>query len=240
MTEPKPSDPCPCHSGKVYGDCCGPILGGAQKAPTAEALMRARYTAYAIDDVDFLFASSGDAVRAEFDPAGAHKWARNSVWTGMEVLDVQRGGIDDDEGSVEFVAHYTVKRQPFSHHERSLFKRVEGEWRFIDGELITPENQKGRPQGRPQRPLPLRLRQEIQTLLRPLSGKLGSLEAWRARRATKSLRPKKGTAPRRPFFCPQPFRKSRRGGWTAGTVPAGSPAPFASSRKSAPPPPDRP
>ena len=143
MTELKPSDPCPCHSGKVYGDCCGLIIGGDQKAPTAESLMRARYTAYAIDNVDFLFASSGDAIRAEFDAAGAHKWARNSVWTGMEVLDVQGGGIDDNEGTVEFVAHYTVKHQPFSHHERSLFKRVEGEWRFIDGELITPENQKG-------------------------------------------------------------------------------------------------
>ena len=146
MTQPEASAPCPCHSGKAYGDCCGPILGGTQAALTAEALMRARYTAYALDNVDFLYASSGDAVRAELDPEGSHKWARNSVWTGMEVLDVQGGGVDDDEGTVEFVAHYTVKQRPFSHHERSVFRRVGGEWRFIDGELITPEaGQKGVP-----------------------------------------------------------------------------------------------
>ncbi len=68
MTELKASDPCPCHSGKVYGDCCGPIIGGDQKGSTAEALIRAPHTAYAIYDVDFLLASSRHPLRAAFAP----------------------------------------------------------------------------------------------------------------------------------------------------------------------------
>ena len=42
---------CPCGSGTAYGACCGPLHDGAP-APTAEALMRSRYTAYALDRTD--------------------------------------------------------------------------------------------------------------------------------------------------------------------------------------------
>ena len=142
MTKPQSGDLCPCHSGKAFGDCCGPILDGSQKALTAEALMRARYSAYATDNTDFLYASCGEEAREEFDVEGAHKWSRGSVWTGMEVLATEAGGVNDDEGIVEFIANYSVKQRPFAHHERSTFRRIEGEWRFIDGELITPD-QKG-------------------------------------------------------------------------------------------------
>ena len=134
MTYPA-ANPCPCGSGKTFAECCGPILEGEAKAKTAERLMRARYTAYATDDIDFLFQSSGPEVREEFDRESTRRWAEGSEWTGMEVLDVERGGEGDDEGTVEFIAHYTVQGRPFNHQERSLFRRIDGEWRFIDGKL---------------------------------------------------------------------------------------------------------
>nr|WP_316226808.1 SEC-C metal-binding domain-containing protein [Bradyrhizobium sp. SZCCHNS3052] len=37
---------CPCGSGLPYDRCCGPYLDGDDQPPTAEALMRSRYTAY--------------------------------------------------------------------------------------------------------------------------------------------------------------------------------------------------
>lgn len=43
---PKPSQACPCFSGKPYGDCCKPFHDG-QKLPQPQELMRARYAAYA-------------------------------------------------------------------------------------------------------------------------------------------------------------------------------------------------
>ena len=42
------TEACPCGSGATYGECCGPIHDGTAKAKTAEALMRARYSAYAV------------------------------------------------------------------------------------------------------------------------------------------------------------------------------------------------
>ncbi len=132
---PSAASPCPCGSGKAFAECCGPILDGTASAKTAEQLMRARYAAYAADDIDFLFRSSGPEVRDEFDRESTRRWAEGSEWTGMEVLDVERGGEDDDEGVVEFVAHYTVQGKAFNHQERSLFRRIDGEWRFIDGKL---------------------------------------------------------------------------------------------------------
>ncbi|MDR0401008.1 MAG: SEC-C domain-containing protein [Treponema sp.] len=36
---------CPCLSGLPYEECCGPYISSAENPPTAEALMRSRYTA---------------------------------------------------------------------------------------------------------------------------------------------------------------------------------------------------
>lgn len=139
---------CPCGSGKAKADCCGPILDGARPAETAEQLMRARYAAYATDNIDFLYNSSGPQVQAEFDAESSRRWSEGSEWLGMEVLATEAGTAADDEGVVEFVARYRVNKTDFEHHERSLFKRVEGQWKFIDGELVKPKpivNEQPRP-----------------------------------------------------------------------------------------------
>ena len=66
MSENK--DLCPCGSGKKYGECCEPIIKGKSKALTAEALMRARYTSYVKQEIDFILTSceEGDGI-AEID-----------------------------------------------------------------------------------------------------------------------------------------------------------------------------
>ncbi len=130
---------CYCGSGKPFAHCCEPILNLAQKAETAEALMRARYTAYATCNIDFLYASSGEEVQADFDPEASRRWAEGSEWKGMEVVATEEGGEQDEEGIVEFIARYSVNGTDFEHHERSLFQRVKGEWKFIDGILVKPD-----------------------------------------------------------------------------------------------------
>ncbi len=127
---------CPCGSGKPKEACCEPILSGAKQAETAEQLMRARYTAYALHDIDFLYNSSGSEVQQEFDPEASRRWAEGSEWHGMDVLAKEAGEAGDDEGVVEFIAHYSVNGTDFEHHERSLFRKVNGVWKFIDGELV--------------------------------------------------------------------------------------------------------
>ena len=95
--------------------------------------MRARYSAYAVCDTDFLYKYSGDEVRKEFDAEASKNWSKQAQWNGMEIIREEKGGKDDDEGVVEFVARYKAGDRDCEHYERSVFRRVDGEWRFIDG-----------------------------------------------------------------------------------------------------------
>jgi SEC-C motif-containing protein len=137
---------CPCGTGRPFEACCGPYLAGALP-PTAEALMRSRYTAYARGEVDYVFGSHDPATRKDIDEAAVAKWSRESQWLGLEVRATERGGVDDDEGTVEFVARWRDNAGEQRHHERSLFRRVDGRWFYVDGQMV-----KGAPAVREERP----------------------------------------------------------------------------------------
>ena len=126
---------CPCTSGKTFGACCGPVLSGKAPALTAEALMRARYSAYATGAVDFLYESSGPEVRAEFNEETTREWSKTAVWKGLEILETEKGGENDEEGYVSFVARYAAQDKDCEHCESAYFKKIDGKWRFIDGKI---------------------------------------------------------------------------------------------------------
>ncbi len=133
----KKTEKCPCGSGKTYGDCCGPIIAGTTNAPTAEALMRARYSAYAAHEIDFILSSCVRKAGAEeIDPAETRKWSEESQWLGLTVHGTQRGGPADDEGVVDFSAHYTRNGLKDEHRESASFKKVEGKWLYAEGRLV--------------------------------------------------------------------------------------------------------
>lgn len=46
--------PCPCRSGNYFKLCCQPIVDSGELSPSPEALLRARFTAYAQEKVDFI------------------------------------------------------------------------------------------------------------------------------------------------------------------------------------------
>jgi len=129
---------CPCGSGAAYDKCCGPIISGESKAETAQALMRARYSAYVKQDVDFLLNSLHPDGAGGVDRESTKAWAQNAKWHGLEILDTAAGGSKDETGEVEFVAKYTMQDEPQRHHERGMFKRHNGQWRYLDGNEIHP------------------------------------------------------------------------------------------------------
>ncbi len=132
----KNEDTCPCKSGRLFGECCGPIIAGTAKAETAEALMRARYSSYVTGDVDFLRTSATEAVQAEFDPEASKNWSKMATWHGLEILKTEKGGKDDSEGTVEFRALYSANGEFCNHHEVAQFVKVGGDWKFAEGELV--------------------------------------------------------------------------------------------------------
>ena len=122
-------DPCPCGSGTAYGGCCGPLHDGTP-APTAEALMRSRYSAYAVGDLDHLFRTWHPRTR----PAGLGP-APGLAWVGLEVLRTVAGGAEDETGVVEFRARFRDSRGEQVMRETSRFQRRGGRWVYVDDDL---------------------------------------------------------------------------------------------------------
>src|SRR5262245_8518541 len=119
------TDPCPCNSALAYGDCCARWYAGAS-APSAEALMRSRYTAFVLCNEPYLLATWHATTRPRsvaFD--GRQKWL------GLRILDASSTGADTAE--VEFVARYRIGGGSAARlHERSRFVREAGRWFYVD------------------------------------------------------------------------------------------------------------
>ena len=121
----KSSALCPC-GGKSYASCCAPYHKGSP-APTAEALMRSRYTAYALKLEPYLLATWHPDTR----PATADLDSDDGRWIGLEV---KRHMLESaDRAIVEFVARYKLGGRAHRLHEISRFAREDGCWLYVDG-----------------------------------------------------------------------------------------------------------
>jgi SEC-C motif-containing protein len=129
---------CPCTSGKNYADCCGPVIAGTRKAATAAELMRSRYSAYALGEVDWLVQSQHPDGRTHVDRRATEEWSKRSTWHRLEILQTTDGGAEDQEGFVEFKAYYTLGGEDITHHEVASFHRIDGDWYFMDGVEVKP------------------------------------------------------------------------------------------------------
>jgi SEC-C motif domain protein len=125
-----PSNPCPCGGNGTYGECCGRYLDGGEIAPSAEALMRSRYTAYTRQNASYLLASWHHSTRpASLDLT--HDVA--TKWLGLEVKRHEQQ--DGEHAIVEFVARYKVNGRAHRLHEVSRFVREDGRWFYVDGDI---------------------------------------------------------------------------------------------------------
>ena len=133
------NQPCLCNSGVNSGECCLPILKAYTKATTAEALMRARYSAHVLGEIDFIVDTFHPKSRSKTSRATIEKWAMQTKWTGLEVLSVLEGGPTDTVGKVIFKAHYDLQGKAKFHHEDAVFTQEDGTWYYLDGS--TPKTQ---------------------------------------------------------------------------------------------------
>lgn len=121
--------PCPCGSGLAYGDCCGPSLAGTREAPTAEALMRSRYTAYAVGATDYIRRTWHPSTR----PEGV-EFDADTRWLGLSVERIEAGQASDTRGTVEFTATCSIAGRRASLREASRFLKEADRWFYLDGE----------------------------------------------------------------------------------------------------------
>ncbi|APA00409.1 YchJ family protein [Flavobacterium commune] len=119
---------CYCNSQKLFKDCCEPYIKGLEKAPTAEALMRSRYSAYATHQADYLVKTTHVSQRSLHSKEDILLWATSNQWQKLEVL-------KSTPTTVEFKAYYLDQnKKTHIHHEFSTFVQEDGIWYYVDGE----------------------------------------------------------------------------------------------------------
>jgi SEC-C motif-containing protein len=133
---------CPC-GGASLASCCAPFLAGAALPPTAERLMRSRYTAYVLRDEDYLRATWHPSTRPTEPIIDRNEPIQ---WLGLEVksalrLRQRKADLPEqpDRDTVEFVARFRINGRAHRLHEVSQFVR-EAEhaggtprWFYVDG-----------------------------------------------------------------------------------------------------------
>lgn len=119
---------CPCGSNKPYAECCARYIEGGIPAPSAEALMRSRYSAYTLRKEDYLLASWHPSTRpAKLGLADEAP----TKWLGLAVK--RHDQADAEHAIVEFVARYKMNGRAFRLHEVSRFVQEAGRWLYVDG-----------------------------------------------------------------------------------------------------------
>lgn len=129
-TDPADAMRCPCNSGDTYEACCGRFIDvpeGASYPPTAEALMRSRYTAFATGNAAYLLRTWHPDTRPavlELDPE--QRWYR------LDILETSAGGPWDTDGVVTFAARYRYDGERGALTETSRFLRQGRQWLYLD------------------------------------------------------------------------------------------------------------
>ncbi|RDC56632.1 hypothetical protein DU508_12885 [Pedobacter chinensis] len=120
---------CPCGSGLLYLNCCQPYHLNIKTAPTAEALMRSRFSAFVVADADYLYETTHLSKRKGNSKDAYLKSAKNTKWVKLEIVSA---GYD----VVEFKAFYlNQKFQVEVLHEKSNFRFENGKWYYVDGKF---------------------------------------------------------------------------------------------------------
>jgi len=99
--------------------------------------MRSRYTAYVLEDVDYLVETTLPASREPDLAASIRQWMKQVEWQRLHVLNVESGTRSDTVGTVEFIAEFIGPGGADRHHERSLFQKIRSIWYYADAEPST-------------------------------------------------------------------------------------------------------
>ncbi len=135
---------CACGSNNDFSKCCEPYIKGEKLPETAEQLMRSRYTAYTMSDINYIKKTLAPESKKDFDEQASKEWAANAEWKGLKIMSVKKGTSADTNGTVEFTATFKEGGKTLDHHEVSEFKKNDkGVWMFVDGHAHTHEEGQG-------------------------------------------------------------------------------------------------
>ena len=127
---------CPCQSNKSYEDCCGRFHTHTQFPETAEQLMRSRYAAYVLKNVPYIVDTTVPSQQTLLTEQPIQAWAEDTQWLGMQILKTET--LSKFQSAVEFNAVFQGEEGEQTHHERSIFVKIDDRWYFVDPTVPLP------------------------------------------------------------------------------------------------------
>ena len=154
------TSPCPCGSTLSYAYCCAPLHAGQKFADTAAQLMRARYTAFVLQHVEYIVATTAPFQQPLLNTQAISDWAKQTNWAGLEVIN-HLAKLGKRHAQVEFKAYFhlpnasvvhsavldlAVLDSKGIHHELSTFVNIPSgrinRWYFLDPTVTMQVTQK--------------------------------------------------------------------------------------------------
>lgn len=125
---------CPCNPTKKYTDCCHKAHDNILNVTSAEMLMRSRYSAFVLANIDYLQKSNHSTTRlSKYEYAEIEKWTKSVDWIKLEILKTSNGKENDTKGTVEFKAFFMENSSIEVIHENSSFCKENNHWVYISG-----------------------------------------------------------------------------------------------------------
>jgi len=125
---------CPCGSNVPYFDCCNRFISTEKSAPTAELLMRSRYTAYTQAEFGYIKRTMKGKALRRFNKQRSEERTHKVNWHKLEIIKVFQSG---NRHFVEFIAYFSIDNKSETLHERSEFLFENGKWYYVDGTIFS-------------------------------------------------------------------------------------------------------
>lgn len=132
-----PNNECPCGSFKKYKKCCK-VFHIGQNPKTAEQLMRSRFTAFILNDADYIINTTHNknqdyTLNTESWRKDIINFSKNTDFIKLEILENIEG---KDQSFVKFKATITQDNLDASFTENSRFLKINNKWFYVDGTFI--------------------------------------------------------------------------------------------------------
>lgn len=136
---------CPCGQDKAFLECCEPYILETLFPDTPELLMRSRYSAYTVANINYIEKTMCGPASQHFSREDSLRWATGVVWLGLEVLS-SSVTANGQSGEVEFIARFMQKGECIAMRERSVFQKNDGRWYYCSAKshADTVESKVGR------------------------------------------------------------------------------------------------
>ena len=126
---------CHCGNNEPFEKCCRRYIIGNINPPTALALMKSRYSAFVIKNIDYLVKTAHPSLNAK--KSSLLEWANQVTWKKLRIISSTAGTGNHTAGEVEFKAYYKQGLKNDIQHEKSLFTKENNTWYYTKG-VINP------------------------------------------------------------------------------------------------------